>query len=67
MEIASKLEFEPSTLNQIRKARQFRIDQERLTGIVAETLQRYDLDPALLWAEDSDSTSGDEASQCRHV
>lgn len=47
MDIVRGVNFATATANMSRKRRPSRLDQDRLTRVIEEVLERYNLDPSL--------------------
>jgi len=65
MEIARTVDCESRTAGWQRRNRPFKLDVNRLTAVVEETLRRYDLDPALLREDEATTRPADSSSRCK--
>ncbi|KIX07611.1 uncharacterized protein Z518_02264 [Rhinocladiella mackenziei CBS 650.93] len=67
MEIARKVDVETNNPNAQRMSRSFRLDQDRLTTVVEETLERYDLNPVLMRQGEGAKRQRNGTSRCQYA
>lgn len=68
MEIARGVEIATNAMASSKRKRRFKLDQARLTMVVEEVLERYDLDPLLLRSNNEHETSiQDASSRCKYA